>query len=234
MGPKTYSIQEHFAGSTVLLTGSSGYVGALTLEKLLRSTDIKRIYVLLRAKRGESAQARLAKQLQQSAIMHLLRGNPVLDKVVAVCGDMMLPELGISVDDRRMLQREVNTVIHCAADIRLEAGIQQLLTANYEGTRQLLKLAASFDNLTAFVHVSSAYTNMNAPSGSLVKEAIYPLKYGDQPVDDYELVQVSRFSRSDSTLVQHGTLLALALTPGSALPHLPTHCFVCLYTLPAY
>eukprot|EP00775_Hariotina_reticulata_P006278 gene6278-6517_t len=173
----------------MLLTGSSGYVGALTLEKLLRSTDVQRIYVLLRAKRGESAQARLAKQLQQSAIMHLLRDNPVLDKVVAITGDMMLPELGININDRRTLQREVNTVIHCAADIRLEAGIQQLLTANYEGTRQLLKLAASFDNLTAFVHVSSAYTNMNAPSGSLVKEAIYPLTYGDQPVDDYELVQ---------------------------------------------
>lgn len=42
------------------------------------------------------------------------------------------------------------------------------------------------------MHVSSAYTNMNAPPGSLVHESIYPLSYGDQLVDDNELVQVSR------------------------------------------
>ncbi|KAF6255947.1 hypothetical protein COO60DRAFT_1702577 [Scenedesmus sp. NREL 46B-D3] len=61
--------------------------------------------------------------------------------------------------------------------------------ANYEGTRQLLKLCCYFNNLQSFVHVSSAYTNMNAPVGSLVKEAIYPLSYGDNLVDDYELVR---------------------------------------------
>jgi hypothetical protein len=51
-------------------------------------------------------------------------------------------------------------------------------------------LAATFGGLKAFVHVSSAYTNMNATPGSLVHESIYPLTYGDQPVVDSELVQV--------------------------------------------
>lgn len=223
---ETYSIRGHFDGSTVLITGSSGYVGSLCLEKLLRSTNVRRVYVLLRAKRAEGMQARLA-QLMASPVMHLLRGSGVEDKVVPISGDMTLPGLGISPDDVRRLQREVDTVIHCAADIRcaractcsqvsacmaacphacaahartcacrpprprrLEVGIQELLTANYRGTQQLLQLAAGCDRLAAFVHVSSAYTNMNAVPGSLVKEAIYPLTYGDQPIDDAELVQV--------------------------------------------
>ncbi len=59
-----------------------------------------------------------------------------------------------------------------------------------QGTKQLLDLARSFNNLQAFVHVSSAYTNMNAKPGSLVEESIYRLSYGDQLVNDHELVQV--------------------------------------------
>jgi len=186
-----YSIHEHFAGSAVFVTGASGYVGALVLEKLLRCTNIKNVYVMLRSKKDEAVQSRLNKMLNSSPLMHLLRGNPVLDKVRAIAGDMRAAGLGISSEDMQLLRQEVQTVIHCAADIRLEVGIQDLLTTNYEGTRQLLDIANTFDNLKAFVHVSSAYTNMNATPGSLVQESIYPLSYGDQPVVDADLVQVS-------------------------------------------
>ena len=187
-----FSIKDFFTGGGVFLTGSSGYVGMMCLEKLLRCTDVKKVYVLLRQKKGEDIQTRLDKMINSSPLMHLLRGNPVLSKVQAVAGDMTAVGLGISMADRQLLQRDVQTVIHCAADIRLEVGIQELLRANYEGTRQLLDIARSFNDLRAFVHVSSAYTNMNATQGSLVKEAIYPLSYGDQPVDDHELVQVEK------------------------------------------
>lgn len=113
-----YSIQQHFSGGSVLITGSSGYVGGLVLEKLLRSTDVKHVFVLLRPKKGQDVQQRLQKQLDSSPLMHLLRGNPVLSKVVPVGGDMRSPALGISPADVAKLQREVHTVIHCAADIR--------------------------------------------------------------------------------------------------------------------
>lgn len=130
-----YSILTFFRGSTVLLTGSSGYVGGLVLERLLRSTSVKKVFVLLRAKRGEHIRSRLAKMLQTAPQMHLLRGNEVLDKVVPVAGDMTAAGLGISATDRLMLQLEVQAVIHCAADIRLESNIQELLRANYEVCR---------------------------------------------------------------------------------------------------
>eukprot|EP00882_Tetradesmus_deserticola_P006829 GHRQ01007191.1.p1 GENE.GHRQ01007191.1~~GHRQ01007191.1.p1 ORF type:complete len:264 (+),score=67.51 GHRQ01007191.1:414-1205(+) len=183
-----YSIHDHFDGSAVLLTGSTGYVGQLVLEKLLRCLGVRTVFVLTRPKRGEDIQQRVDKLLD-SPVFHLLRGNEVLRKVVPIAGDMRATDLGISLADRQRLSRETNHVIHCAADIRLEASIHELLQANYEGTRQLLKLCCYFNNLQSFVHVSSAYTNMNAPVGSLVKEAIYPLSYGDNLVDDYELVQ---------------------------------------------
>lgn len=173
------------------MTGASGYVGGLVLEKLLRCTKVDKVYVLLRQKKkDEEIQGRLDKMVNTSPLMHLLRGNEVLSKVRAVAGDMKASGLGICNEDLVRLRAEVHTVIHCAADIRLEVGIQDLLITNYEGTRQLLDIANTFANLQAFVHVSSAYTNMNATPGSLVHESIYPLSYGDQPVEDSELVQV--------------------------------------------
>jgi thioester reductase-like protein len=187
----SYSIHEHFDGGAVFLTGASGYVGALVLEKLLRCTNIDTVYVMLRAKKDEQVQERLNKMCKSSPVMHLLRDNPVLQKVKAIAGDMKAAVIGISKEDLLLLKQSVHSVIHCAADIRLEVGIQELLQTNYEGTRQLLEMAETFDNLKSFVHVSSAYTNMNATPGSLVQESIYPLTYGDQPVCDSELVQVS-------------------------------------------
>jgi fatty acyl-CoA reductase len=183
----------------VLLTGSTGYVGALVLERLLRSTNIRKIFIMMRNKKGEDIQVRLQKTLNSSPVLHLLRGNDVLAKVHPIAGDMTAIGLGIRMSDRQQLQAEVDTVIHCAADIRLENGIKDLLLANYEGTKQLLDMSRSFKNLKAFVHVSSAYTNMHATPGSLVQESIYRLAYGDQLVDDHELVQVGKLTRNNCT-----------------------------------
>lgn len=40
------------------------------------------------------------------------------EKVQAVSGDMLVDRLGISEDDRKMLQENVNIVIHSAATVK--------------------------------------------------------------------------------------------------------------------
>lgn len=53
-------IQNFYVGKTVFLTGASGTLGKLVLEKLLRCCgDLKRIYVLMRDKRGVKSEERL-------------------------------------------------------------------------------------------------------------------------------------------------------------------------------
>jgi hypothetical protein len=88
------------------------------------------------------------------------------------------------------LLQEVNIILHCAADIRLEVDIQSALAANYFGLQALLELAAQVINLLAFVHVSSCFVNMNQPVSSVVAEKLYPLSLGSQTVDCRQLVQV--------------------------------------------
>jgi fatty acyl-CoA reductase len=124
----SYSIHQHFSGGSVLITGASGYVGGLVVEKLLRCTGIDTVYVLMRAKKGSDIQTRLSSMLNSSPLFHLLRDNPVLSKVKAIEGDMTAaPQLGISSEDLQLLQQTVHTVIHCAADIRMVSFVFCLL-----------------------------------------------------------------------------------------------------------
>jgi fatty acyl-CoA reductase len=54
-------IVEWYAGQTLLVTGGTGFMGKVLLEKLLRACPgIQRIYVLCRAKRGFSPAARIS------------------------------------------------------------------------------------------------------------------------------------------------------------------------------
>lgn len=114
--PSTLDISGHFGpDACVLLTGASGFIGSLVLEKLLRSTRARRVYVLLRARRGAAPAERLAAQLRASPLFHLVRGPAHAERAVAVAGDVLLPGLGLSPGDEARLLEQVDTVIHCAA-----------------------------------------------------------------------------------------------------------------------
>eukprot|EP00882_Tetradesmus_deserticola_P013375 GHRQ01014200.1.p1 GENE.GHRQ01014200.1~~GHRQ01014200.1.p1 ORF type:complete len:468 (+),score=166.28 GHRQ01014200.1:148-1551(+) len=187
-GSPTYSIKQEFSGATVMVTGASGYIGSLVVEQLLRTTDVGKIYVLIRGKRGTTAQERLA-QLLQKGLFHLVRDNPrLLAKVELLEGDLNSDGLGLSQHELSLVQGKVNILIHSAASIQLEADVQHTLSSNYLGTRRLLAVATQMQALRAMVHVSTAYVNVNFPRGSTVDERIFPLHFGQQEVHHADLV----------------------------------------------
>lgn len=54
------SIPEYYEGKNVLLTGVTGFMGKVLLEKLLRSCPkVKAVYVLVRHKAGQTPEARI-------------------------------------------------------------------------------------------------------------------------------------------------------------------------------
>lgn len=57
-------------------------------------------------------------------MLQIREQSKVLSKVKVVGGDISLPGLGLSPADRAVLVGSVNFIVHCAADIRLEADIQ--------------------------------------------------------------------------------------------------------------
>lgn len=54
------SIPEFYKGRSVFITGATGFMGKVLVEKLLRSCpDIERIYLLMRPSKGQSVECRL-------------------------------------------------------------------------------------------------------------------------------------------------------------------------------
>lgn len=58
------SIAEFYENKTIFITGGTGFMGKVLLEKLLRSCPgISKIYLLIRCKRGQGSRERLQQLL---------------------------------------------------------------------------------------------------------------------------------------------------------------------------
>lgn len=54
------SVEDFYKNKTIFITGGSGYMGKLLIEKLLYScSDLKEIIILVRPKRGKTAEMRV-------------------------------------------------------------------------------------------------------------------------------------------------------------------------------
>lgn len=61
----TKSIPEFYAGRSIFITGATGFLGKILVEKLLRSCpDVKCLYLLIRQKKGKDSQERLDEILE--------------------------------------------------------------------------------------------------------------------------------------------------------------------------
>ncbi|XP_003743167.1 fatty acyl-CoA reductase 1 [Galendromus occidentalis] len=155
------TIPEFFAGKNLLLTGVSGFLGKVLVEKLLRSCpEINSIFVLIREKKGLSGKDRLAKILSEKLFDHLHREKPeCFSKVKLVPGDLLEDQIISNEDDEEMLLEQVNVVIHSAASVRFSEPLRNSVDVNLRATYKLLEFAKKMKNLVSAVHISTAYSN---------------------------------------------------------------------------
>ncbi|KAJ8916668.1 hypothetical protein NQ315_000313 [Exocentrus adspersus] len=167
------TIPEYFAGKTVFMTGATGFIGKVLVEKLLRSCpDVAKIYVLTRAKKGKSVEERIARMFELPLFDLLRQTHPEnLEKVVPVVGDVSELHLGISAEDRAVLVEKVNVVYHIAASVRFDDPVRVAIIMNIRGTREVVLLAKQMKRLEVLVHFSTTYCHTDKP---IVEEKIYP------------------------------------------------------------
>jgi alcohol-forming fatty acyl-CoA reductase len=61
------SIGEFLAGKNIFITGGTGFLGTLIIERLLSATPkIGNVYVLIRGKNGYSAESRIERMMQKT------------------------------------------------------------------------------------------------------------------------------------------------------------------------
>ncbi|XP_057366398.1 putative fatty acyl-CoA reductase CG5065 [Daphnia carinata] len=168
---------------SIFITGATGFMGKVLVEKLLRCCPgIKNLYLLMRPKAGNDIRTRLEELISTKVFDNLRRDSPeLLNKLVPIAGDMSLPSLGVSPSDIKMLSDNVSIVFHSAATVKFDEALKSAVEMNLKGTMRLIELVRKMDRLEALVHVSTAYANCDKDE---IAEMIYP-----PPADPHKLME---------------------------------------------
>ncbi|XP_035456358.2 putative fatty acyl-CoA reductase CG5065 isoform X1 [Spodoptera frugiperda] len=165
-------VPRFYAGRSILITGATGFMGKVLVERILATCpDVGRLHLLMRDKKGHSPQKRLA-QLKQSQVFDKVRArnHRQLDKLCVVSGDVSKPQLGMDADSIAQL-REVSIVFHSAATLKFDEPLPVAIDQNVRSVQRLLDICDQLPNMQAFIHVSTAYSNAEL---AVVEERVYP------------------------------------------------------------
>jgi len=166
-------IGQFYKDKSIFVTGATGFMGKVLVHKLLVScSELEKIYVLIRAKKGQLPEERLASLLNAELFRPLKEaGSPLLQKVQVVQGDITLPKLGMSDQDLETVIEKVSIIFHSAATVRFEEELNKSVGMNVEATKSMVEMAKKMQNLEVFLHVSTAYAYCTLPS---IEEKFYP------------------------------------------------------------
>uniref|UniRef100_A0ACD5XYF2 Uncharacterized protein n=1 Tax=Avena sativa TaxID=4498 RepID=A0ACD5XYF2_AVESA len=160
-------ITEYFRNKSVLITGSTGFLGKILVEKILRvQPDVKKIYVPVRAADAAAAKRRIQTEVVGKELFGLLREKHgdgfdafIEEKIVPLAGDVMHEGFGVHRDTLRELRvaEELNVIVNGAATTNFYERYDVALDVNVAGVRHMCEFARRCPNLEVLLHVSTAY-----------------------------------------------------------------------------
>ncbi len=142
------------ASDGVLLTGATGFLGMELLVRYLQRTD-RQVYALVRGADKGAVAARM-----HSTLRSLFGADhPYAERVIPVRGDVTRSGLGLRGASDALAER-VSEIVHAAASVSFELGLQEARAINVKGTARVLKFAERCQargGLRRLSHISTAY-----------------------------------------------------------------------------
>lgn len=165
---------------TVFVIGGTGFLGKVYLYFLLRRhADVRRIFMLIRPKKGADATERLRDEIVPADLFEPLRKSLgkggfealVAEKLVAVPGDVTLPALGLSDEWRQRLKVEVDVIVNSAGLVDFNPPMEEAISINAMGSQHCIDMALEWD--AALLHVSTCYVAGRKTGAVFEDEEIY-------------------------------------------------------------
>jgi nucleoside-diphosphate-sugar epimerase len=177
------SVPASLAGKRVLLTGATGFLAKVVLEKLIRTVpDLAGVILLIRGgeQSGEKsgARERFLRQVASSSIFDALRAERgawlerfFAEQVECVTGEVTETHFGLGQERFMALAAATDLVINAAASVNFREPLDQALAIN---TLSLFHLAALARAANApLVQVSTCYVN-GYRQGDMREEVVHP------------------------------------------------------------
>ncbi|GAD96718.1 NRPS-like enzyme, putative [Paecilomyces variotii No. 5] len=125
-------------GQRVVLTGTTGSLGAHLLSTLVHDPDVRRIYCLVRAESRTHAHHRVIRSLHSR---NLYRDLPfsLRQKIVCLPSDFSQPCLGLSSEEYQQIAEEITVLYHCAWKVNFNLRLSSF-EDNIAGVKHLIDL----------------------------------------------------------------------------------------------
>ncbi|PVY79008.1 male sterility protein [Tamilnaduibacter salinus] len=173
------------SGKQVLITGTTGFLGKVVLEKLIRSVpDIGGIHLLIRGNRHyPEARERFLEEIAASSVFERLRSEEpdrfeafIDTRLHCVTGEITEPLFGLASHEFDALAAQLDAVINSAASVNFREELDKALAINTDCLGNICELSRRGGNLPV-IQVSTCYVNgMNA--GDAKEALVNPARSG--------------------------------------------------------
>lgn len=146
----TLKVKEFYKGKNIFITGCTGFLAKVILEKLFRTCpDIGKIYIMVRPKRKVTPMSRIEKEILTSQCFDRVIKSMgqkefkefARSKIIPIQGDLIVEGLGISAEDHELIINETDIFINSAASVNFDDPLKDALNINYFGAQRMLTLA---------------------------------------------------------------------------------------------
>ncbi|XP_076910406.1 alcohol-forming fatty acyl-CoA reductase-like [Bidens hawaiensis] len=176
------SILGFLDSKTILITGATGFLAKIFVEKILRvQPNVKRLYLPVRALDAETALQCFNKEAVAKDLFNILKEKYgtqlqsfLSEKVTPVAGDITYENLGIK--DSSLIKEmweDIDVVVNVAATTNFDERYDTALALNTFGAKHVLNFASKCVKIKLLLHISTAFVSGETPG--LILETPYRL-----------------------------------------------------------
>ncbi|KAJ9554764.1 hypothetical protein OSB04_009378 [Centaurea solstitialis] len=178
------SIIESLENMTILVTGATGFLAKIFVEKILRvQPNIKKLFLIVRASDTKMALHRFQSEVIDKELFRVIKEiygknlhTFISEKITVVAGDVSMENFGVTdFDLLNEMRRQVDVLINSAANTKFDERYDIALEINTFGSKHVYNFADQCFNMKLLLHVSTAYIS-GEKSGIILER---PFKMGE-------------------------------------------------------
>ncbi|KAE8691708.1 Alcohol-forming fatty acyl-CoA reductase [Hibiscus syriacus] len=203
------NVAKFLQGKTIFVTGATGFLAKVLVEKILRlQPDVNKLYLLLRASDEKSATQRLYNEIISSELFRILRNHwdlkfdhLISSKVIAVAGDVSSENLGVRDSNlREKMWNEIEMIVNAAATTDFNERYDVALNINTFGASNVLNFGKKCDNIKLLLHISTAYV-CDEQTGMIFEKQRDTINiFEERRIVEEQLNQLQNYFASDKTI----------------------------------
>ncbi len=164
---KNSVVKEQLKGKHILITGCTGFLGKVLLEKIIRSVpDVGGVHVLVRgSSKYKNGRERFDEEILTSSVFDHLKANNIdafdafcEDKLNVVTGELTEPQLGLSTAAFQALAKKVDLIVNSAASVNFREALDKALKINTLCLNNIVELSKLGGDIPV-VQVSTCYVH---------------------------------------------------------------------------